>query len=314
MSKVGRKPFSELDKAKARVSNSYRKYKQLINKTASDALEERMQFCDSRTQMGRPGIPLTVQRDRALKVYKDAYAQYCEIAAAIGGEPEPEEELIKIKSQSPGRPAVGKLERLMRYVRRNERVIDDLMNTEELGLTDHKFGRKPKSNLEKIQMYKNRINGALIEAESILATMHRHEITKQKINELSIKRRRYNVFLNIPGHIQNKSLDLDPFSEEDIKVAIAKRDELTVQIEKFEQLYAQQHAKFKLEQAEVEKESHFVEQLQRQNALLMEALRMVGIDPDEVLNSKKPYAGTVCVDKGFINQRTQVKRNKANSK
>ncbi len=311
MSKVGRKPVGELFKAKTRVGNSYRKYQELVNKTQADALEERVQFCDSKKQMGRPGIPLTIQRDRAFKVYKDAYAKYCEIAAANNVDAESEEDLIKYKSQSPGRPAIGELERLMRYIRRTERTIEELKNAEEPELDTKKAGRKPKSNLEKIKVHQDRIDEAYREVEAIYAKMPAHEITKHKMNEVSIERRRYNVFLNNPGSFQNKNFKLDPYSEDDIKIAIAKRDELNDKAGELHQLFLKQYEEYK---HSGETKYLALADLANENALLIAALRSAGIDPDVVLNRKTPSAGTAYVHKDFINKMKAEKEDKeANS-
>ncbi len=132
--------------------------------------------------------------------------------------------------------------------------------------------------------------------------MQQYEITKHKRNEASIERRRYNVFLNNPENFQNKNFGLDPYSDEDIKIATAKRDELTLLMHKLNQEYLKQYAEYK----QAEQTEHLeLKDLESQNALLIAALKELGVDYEDVLNASKDklLAGTKYVNKDYKERR-----------
>ena len=130
---AGRKKLSDLDKAKSKASRLYWKHQDtLTEEFAAEHVAKELQFAESEKRMGRPPLKLTTIQSRALSEYGKALEEFREIELKDGAEPTPDQEIIDYKkSDRAGRKAKDEVLHIKKYIRRTQKQIKDIEDTDD---------------------------------------------------------------------------------------------------------------------------------------------------------------------------------------
>ncbi|MBR9867128.1 MAG: hypothetical protein GYB18_08505 [Oceanospirillales bacterium] len=197
---AGRPKLTPLQKSKSKASRLYWKLQELINKTPSELLNERVQFCESEKVMGRPPVKLSIQQDRARLAFESALEEYRKAEQEAGLDPAPESEIIDYKKNDfAGRPGADEIDKINRFIRRHERMIKTIRDEIDSGAVDKKHvrGRPADSREKKIKVYEERIHDARIQIYELSKSFPKHEQIKNRLNELRAESRQLTVFLGV---------------------------------------------------------------------------------------------------------------------
>lgn len=125
------KKLDELVKAKRAASRAYAKIQSISEKTKFDLLENRVQFHESEKTMGRPSVPLPVQKQNA----EAEFRKLVDLVHTIEEErdlPLSSESSIAFFDIDPASEKVGRkkvdaeLNKILKYIKRTELLIEKI--------------------------------------------------------------------------------------------------------------------------------------------------------------------------------------------
>ncbi len=274
--KAGRPPLSALAKAKSQAGRAYRGYLETLEPEFIRELDtKRIQFAESRHRMGRPPKPVAQHQREAKEKWLEAWAKYEEECEKAGEAPESPENLKEYrKEDKAGRPRADQVIALKKYIRRQQTLLKDVENTSaevfDKQITENRHGRIPMSKLEKIQVYKDRIDRAKKEVEELIAAESEANQIHYQIYELQVERRQLRQLVRNPDSPQVINMEIDA------KQAKQKISRINKKIEALEDAYKEALEK-EIEQArDVKEMPRTSEELDQRYAEIMD-----GMEPEQ---------------------------------
>lgn len=226
----GRKKLDELVKAKRAASRAYAKIQSISEKTQFDLLENRVQFHESEKTMGRPPVPLPVQKQRAEAEFRKLVDLVHKIEEERGLPLSSESSIaffdIDPASEKVGRKKVdAELNKILKYIKRTEQLIEKIREEKEEEIEEKALGRKRMSKQQKIVMYEERIKQAQESLQQMEGTKSKAQLELLKLNEIRAEVRQLRILINNPDSFQVVNMSLSQEEAQQRLLVLEKQEE-----------------------------------------------------------------------------------------
>lgn len=226
----GRKKLDELVKAKRAASRAYAKIQSISEKTQFDLLENRVQFHESEKTMGRPPVPLPVQKQRAEAEFRKLVDLVHKIEEERGLPLSSESSIaffdIDPASEKVGRKKVdAELNKILKYIKRTELLIEKIREEKEEEIEEKALGRKRMSKQQKIVMYEERIKQAQESLQQMEGTKSKAQLELLKLNEIRAEVRQLRILINNPDSFQVVNMSLSQEEAQQRLLVLEKQEE-----------------------------------------------------------------------------------------
>lgn len=231
----GRKKLDELVKAKRAASRAYAKIQSISEKTKFDLLENRVQFHESEKTMGRPPVPLPVQKQRAEAEFRKLVDLVHKIEEERGL-PLSSESSIAFFDIDPATEKVGRkkvdaeLNKILKYIKRTEQLIEKIREEKEEEIEEKALGRKRMSKQQKIVMYEERIKQAQESLQQMEGTKSKAQLELLKLNEIRAEVRQLRILINNPDSFQVVNMSLSQEEAQQRLSVLDKQEEEQLRI------------------------------------------------------------------------------------
>lgn len=226
----GRKKLDELVKAKRVASRAYAKTQSISEKTKFDLLENRVQFHESDKTMGRPPVPLPVQKQSA----EAEFRKLVDLVHTIEEErdlPLSSESSIASFDIDPASEKVdAELNKILKYIKRTELLIEKIREEKEEEIEEKALGRKRMSKQQKIAMYEERIKQAQESLQQMEGTKSKAQLELLKLNEIRAEVRQLRVLINNPDSFQVVNMSLSQEEAQQRLLVLEKQEEEQLRI------------------------------------------------------------------------------------
>ena len=231
----GRKKLDELVKAKRAASRAYAKIQSISEKTKFDLLENRVQFHESEKTMGRPPVPLPVQKQRAEAEFRKLVDLVHKIEEERGLPLSSESSIaffdIDAASEKVGRKKVdAELNKIIKYIKRTEQLIEKIREEKEEEIEEKALGRKRMSKQQKIAMYEERIKQAHESLQQMEGTKSKAQLELLKLNEIRAEVRQLRILINNPDSFQVVNMSLSQEEAQQRLLVLEKQEEEQLRI------------------------------------------------------------------------------------
>lgn len=231
----GRKKLDELVKAKRAASRTYAKIQSISEKTKFDLLENRVQFHESEKTMGRPPVPLPVQKQRAEAEFRKLVDLVHKIEEERGLPLSSESSIaffdIDPASEKVGRKKVdAELNKIIKYIKRTEQLIEKIREEKEEEIEEKTLGRKRMSKQQKIVMYEERIKQAQESLQQMEGTKSKAQLELLKLNEIRAEVRQLRILINNPDSFQVVNMSLSQEEAQQRLSVLDKQEEEQLRI------------------------------------------------------------------------------------
>lgn len=231
----GRKKLDELVKAKRAASRAYAKIQSISEKTKFDLLENRVQFHESEKTMGRPPVPLPVQKQRAEAEFRKLVDLVHKIEEERGLPLSSESSIaffdIDPASEKVGRKKVdAELNKIIKYIKRTEQLIEKIREEKEEEIEEKTLGRKRMSKQQKIVMYEERIKQAQESLQQMEGTKSKAQLELLKLNEIRAEVRQLRILINNPDSFQVVNMSLSQEEAQQRLSVLDKQEEEQLRI------------------------------------------------------------------------------------
>lgn len=231
----GRKKLDELVKAKRAASRAYAKIQSISEKTKFDLLENRVQFHESEKTMGRPPVPLPVQKQRAEAEFRKLVDLVHKIEEERGLPLSSESSIaffdIDAASEKVGRKKVdAELNKILKYIKRTELLIEKIREEKEEEIEEKALGRKRMSKQQKIAMYEERIKQAHESLQQMEGTKSKAQLELLKLNEIRAEVRQLRILINNPDSFQVVNMSLSQEEAQQRLLVLEKQEEEQLRI------------------------------------------------------------------------------------
>jgi len=231
----GRKKLDELVKAKRAASRAYAKIQSISEKTQFDLLENRVQFHESEKTMGRPPVPLPVQKQRAEAEFRKLVDLVHKIEEERGLPLSSESSIaffdIDPASEKVGRKKVdAELNKILKYIKRTEQLIEKIREEKEEEIEEKALGRKRMSKQQKIVMYEERIKQAQESLQQMEGTKSKAQLELLKLNEIRAEVRQLRILINNPDSFQVVNMSLSQEEAQQRLLVLEKQEEEQLRI------------------------------------------------------------------------------------
>lgn len=231
----GRKKLDELVKAKRAASRAYAKIQSISEKTNFDLLENRVQFHESEKTMGRPPVPLPVQKQRAEAEFRKLVDLVHKIEEERGLPLSSESSIaffdIDPASEKVGRKKVdAELNKILKYIKRTEQLIEKIREEKEEEIEEKTLGRKRMSKQQKIVMYEERIKQAQESLQQMEGTKSKAQLELLKLNEIRAEVRQLRILINNPDSFQVVNMSLSQEEAQQRLLVLEKQEEEQLRI------------------------------------------------------------------------------------
>ena len=231
----GRKKLDELVKAKRAASRAYAKIQSISEKTKFDLLENRVQFHESEKTMGRPPVPLPVQKQRAEAEFRKLVDLVHKIEEERGLPLSSESSIaffdIDAASEKVGRKKVdAELNKILKYIKRTELLIEKIREEKEEEIEEKALGRKRMSKQQKIAMYEERIKQAHESLQQMEGTKSKAQLELLKLNEIRAEVRQLRILINNPDSFQVVNMSLSQEEAQQRLSVLDKQEEEQLRI------------------------------------------------------------------------------------